>query len=410
MANTSSFSVISLRSLMFTWVFLCVPLFDMLNGFLIVRGYLPEVGLLSPSQLGRIIASFILFCIVYKHKLSWNWLYFFFLGAAVESISGFRFGDEFSVVFGFMTVYRLAYIWLLFTVLKFYARNDILILGRFLKYNVVLISSSIIFAHFTEWGNSTYGHGFGTKGFFASGNGLGIYIGSATLILMCMRYYRIYTDSSIWPVLLGLSSVLLIGSKTALLMAVLIILFGVWFSKYRMIYILLLTAFTVFLLPNIIIFARVVFDVIIKRYQNSDSLIAFLTSERLYFVQDAFSSLIAQGIDVLRLLIGGGSYMSFQQPDDELIKYDMLEMDIADMFFMYGALGLLFYLAFFIRGASLFKGTAFIMYVWLIIFSHSVLAGHVVLNGMNVTLLSYLLAVGYAIKVMRNNSEKKLCI
>lgn len=225
-----------------------------------------------------------------------------------------------------------------------------------------------------------------------------------------MRYYRIYTDSSIWPVLLGLSSVLLIGSKTALLMAVLIILFGVWFSKYRMIYILLLTAFTVFLLPNIIIFARVVFDVIIKRYQNSDSLIAFLTSERLYFVQDAFSSLIAQGIDVLRLLIGGGSYMSFQQPDDELIKYDMLEMDIADMFFMYGALGLLFYLAFFIRGASLFKGTAFIMYVWLIIFSHSVLAGHVVLNGMNVTLLSYLLAVGYAIKVMRNNSEKKLCI
>ena len=125
MTNTSSFFVISLRSLMFTWVFLCVPLFDMLNGFLIVRGHLPEVGLLSPSQLGRIIASCILFCIVYKNKLSWKWLYFFFLGAAVESISGFRFGDEFSVVFGYMTVYRLAYVWLLFTVLKFYAKNDI---------------------------------------------------------------------------------------------------------------------------------------------------------------------------------------------------------------------------------------------------------------------------------------------
>jgi hypothetical protein len=409
MTNTSSFFVISLRSLMFTWVFLCLPLFDMLNGFLIVRGYLSEVGFLSPSKLGRVIASLILFCIVYKNKLNWKWLYFFFIGVVVESFLGIRFGDEFSVVFGYMTVYRLAYVWLLFTVLKFYAKNDILILGRFLKYNVVLISFSIIVAHFTGWGNSTYGSGFGTKGFFASGNGLGIYIGSAILILMCMRHYRIYTDFSVWLGLLGLLSVLLIGSKTALLLAVLIILFGVWFSKYRMIYILLLTAFIVLFLPNIIIIARVAFDVIIKRYQNSDSLIAFLTSERLYFVQDAFSSLTVQGFDLLRFLIGGGSYVSFQRPD-ELVKYDMLEMDIADMFFMYGALGLLFYLVFFIRGATIFKGTVFIMYVWLIIFSHSVLAGHVVLNGMNVTLLSYLLAVGYAIKVMRNNSEKKLCI
>ena len=391
---------VRLRSLVLFWIFVCVPLFDMLNGYLIVRGYLPEVGIFSPSQIGRIIASFLLLISALRERLKIYWVYFLCVGVLFELVAWYQFGEIFWAAFGFVTVYRLAYIWLLFTVLQKYAKDNVGLLGNYLKYNVLLVSLSILVAQYTGLGNSTYGWGFGTKGFFASGNGLGIYLGVAILTLMTMRYYKIYAGVGWLTFIIGLSSILLIGSKTSFLLSIIIVFFWIWFSHFRLIFLFGFVVMALLLSPYIIEALGVMFDVIITRYQNSNSLVSFLTSERLDYVQSAFSTYGSQNVGFLRFLIGGGSYVSFQKPNNEVV-YDTLEMDIVDSFFMYGIIGFLFYFSLIVYGIILLRSKFFLLVIWLVIISHSILAGHVIFNGMNVTLLSYLLALGCSIKALR---------
>lgn len=397
MFKRSNFFKISVSSFVLAWIFLAVPLFDMVNGVLVVRGYIPEGGLFSPSKLGRLMAGILLLWVAYRYRLQPGWFFLFFAGIFFETIAGVRFGQEYGVIFGFITVYRLAYIWLLFTVLLYYAKQDVAILGKFLKYNVVFISLSIIFAHFTGLGNSTYGWGFGTKGFFASGNALGIYLGAATLTLLAMKHYRIYTDIGKYAYLIAFFGIVLIGSKAAFLLAILVVLFGVWFSNYRTIFILICTVFVVGFSSYILDFASVAFDVIISRYHNSSSIVEFLSSGRVDYVLNAANTLNAQTTDSLRILMGGGSFLSFQNPSGTVV-YDTLEMDWADIFFMYGLVGLFFYCAFFISGIFYLKDKFFLVLIWIILLLHSVVAGHVIWNGMSIMLLSYLMVLGRSIQ------------
>tara|TARA_R110001599_G_scaffold99341_1_gene254709 strand:- start:8395 stop:9552 length:1158 start_codon:yes stop_codon:yes gene_type:complete len=377
----------------------------MVNGVLVVRGYISEGGLFSPSKLGRLMTGVILLWVAYRYRLQPGWFCLFFVGVFFESIAGMRFGQVYGVVFGFITVYRLAYIWLLFTVLLYYANQDVGVLGKFLKYNVVFISLSIIFAHFTGLGNSTYGWGFGTKGFFASGNALGIYLGGSTLTLLAMKHYRIYTDIGKKTYLIAFLGIVLIGSKAAFLLAMLVLFFWVWFSVHRRIFILIFIVFAVGFSSYILDVASVAFDVIIRRYHNSNSIVEFLSSGRIDYVLNAAATLNEQKSELLRILLGGGSFLSFQNPA-EAVLYDTLEMDWADIFFMYGLVGLLFYCTFFISGIFFLKDKFFLLFVWIILLLHSVIAGHVIWNGMSIMLLSYLLALGRAVQSNHKKAER----
>ena len=132
------------RSFVLSFVFCCLPFFDMMTGFLVVRGIISEGSVASPSQIGRAVAGILLLYVAIKNRLGVLWLAIFFWIIFVEILAGIRSGQTFGAIFGLLTAYKLAYVWLSVTVLSFYAKRKIHDLGKFLKYNLVLISCSIL--------------------------------------------------------------------------------------------------------------------------------------------------------------------------------------------------------------------------------------------------------------------------
>jgi len=390
------------RSFILCFIFCGLPFFDMMTGFLVVKGTIAEGSLASPSQVGRAVAGILLLYAASKNRMGTSWLFIFLWMIIVELQAGLRFGQSFGVIFGFATVYKLTYFWLLFTVLAYYAKQNIHDLGKFLKYNLIFISCSIIFSAITGVGNPTYGWGFGTKGFFASGNGLGLYLGIGGLILLLLQHYRMYLNVSLTTYILIILGTLLIGSKTALLLSLLLLVGRLWLSSRRVLSFLFVGGLLIWFSPQILHISMLMFDVIVLRYQNSDSILEYLASSRIDYISNAFEIYYSKDIDLIRWFIGEGSYVSFQDPN-AVLQYDTLESDVFDIFFMYGLAGVVAYCLVFRYGAIILKQHIYFLLTWGLLFMHSLFAGHVIFNGMSITILAFLLAIGVSIRQGRKN-------
>lgn len=103
------------------------------------------------------------------------------------------------------------------------------------------------------------------------------------------------------------------------------------------------------------------------------------------------------GIDSTRWFIGAGSYVSFQDPT-AVFQYDTLESDVFDIFFMYGLAGVVAYCQMFAYGAIMLKKHIYFLLTWGLLFMHSLFAGHVIFNGMSITILAFFLAIGVSIR------------
>ncbi len=390
------------RSFILCFIFYCLPFFDMMTGFLVVKGTIAEGSLASPSQVGRAVAGILLLYAASKNRMGTSWLFILLWMIIVELQAGLGFGPSFGVIFGFATVYKLTYFWLLFTVLAYYAKQNIHDLGKFLKYNLIFISCSIIFSAITGVGNPTYGWGFGTKGFFASGNGLGLYLGIGGLILLLLQHYRMYLNVSLTTYILIILGTLLIGSKTALLLSFLLLVGRLWLSSRRVLSFLFVGGLLIWFSPQILHISMLMFDVIVLRYQNSDSILEYLASSRIDYISNAFEIYYSKDIDLIRWFIGAGSYVSFQDPN-AVLQYDTLESDVFDIFFMYGLAGVVAYCLVFAYGAIILKQHIYFLLTWGLLFMHSLFAGHVIFNGMSITILAFLLAIGVSIRQGRKN-------
>ena len=87
-----------------------------------------------------------------------------------------------------------------------------------------------------------------------------------------------------------------------------------------------------------------VFDVVVFRYEISDSPLAFMLSSRDNYVIDAFTEFYNSSLWVLKLIIGGGVFMSYRAGYFEDMSFKQLEMDFFDVFFMYGLIGIFCYI------------------------------------------------------------------
>lgn len=383
------------------FIFVCLPLFDMVNGFLVVRGYLPAGGLASPSQLGRLIATLILIIACYRSKISIVWVAVISGFLLIEILIGIITSNVIGTLFGFLTVYRIIYVYLMFIALRKYLKSDISLLGKYLKLNLNLICLSIIFGFVTGLGNSTYGWGFGTKGFFASGNGVGVYIGVATIFLFGMRRHKIYENTGNLTILIAVGALLLLGTKTALVFCLLILLLMTWASRFRIILTASVVCGILYYQAQILSALSLFFDIIILRYNKSASILQFLGSGRIDYVTDAFETIKSQNVGPLRWLFGGGSFLSFQNASKSK-GYDTLETDPFDILFMYGLYGLVVYLSTLLIAVRFDMRHPYILLGLVLLIAHSIIAGHVVFNGMSVTLLAAFLALGHVINSTRS--------
>jgi hypothetical protein len=202
----------------------------------------------------------------------------------VEVFSGLFHLNQYGFTYGVISAYKLGYLILLTMILIHYSKTTegMLQLGKLVKYNLIIIASMLYFSTVTGVGNSTYAFGFGTKSFFASGNGLGLYLGVGVLFLIGLRECKLVSIS--YKMLFYLIfSIVLIGTKTALVLCVISLIVMVLRSKYRMLIVTLFTLLLIFYLPRIIEQFSVMFVVILKRFDVAENIFMFLGSGRIQY-------------------------------------------------------------------------------------------------------------------------------
>ncbi|GAW96963.1 MULTISPECIES: O-antigen ligase family protein [Colwellia] len=391
-----------LSSIFFFSCFILLPFFDALNGYLVVNKIINTAGLFSPSQLGRLFFSMLLLYIIHKRKLGVLPLFIIFYLFFVEVVSGISHQSPYGVFYGLMYSYKIAYLILLVIVLSSYLKEpkDVWQLGQYLTYNLLIISFLLWFSTITGIGNSTYNAGFGTKSFFSSGNGLGLYLGIGCLFLLGLKHYGLF-DVSTKRLLLIAFSIALIGSKTALILCLVNLMIICLLSKHRNIIIALFFILLILLLPKIISLLSIVFDVILFRLERSDNIFIYLGSGRLEYVADAFSQYLNSAPSIIRHFIGAGAFTSFQNPSD-VVHFDTLETDLFDLFFMYGFLSVLYFSTLIIFVLYQLRVYKIFLLGMLLLSLHSVIAGHVLFNGMSsVCFVLFICISGYLSKTRK---------
>ncbi len=394
------------KKAVFFYLFIALPLFDMLTGYSIYNGYIEEGSLGSPSRLGRLLALCLLVFVILRHRLRFSWLLLLFPLLIVELSAGIFLQNWLGVAVGIVTLSKLFYLSTLCIVLSHYIKSDVDmdLFAKYLSANLILIASSIYISMIAGIGNSTYGWGFGTKGFFASGNGLGIYLGVSCLLLIALRKLTIFNGFGLASSFFVMVSIILIGTKTSLIFFLLISIYLLINSKYK--YLLLPVLLVLFIFSHEILreIANTLFDVILSRLENTSSVAEYLASSRALFVHDAISTFSMQDSSFFRLPFGSGSFLSFQDPS-HVVKFDTLETDMFDLLFMYGFLGLILYLGFILRTSFLLRKHFSLLCIFFVLFLHSALMGHVLWNGMSSTVMAILFAVATFITSRENSNN-----
>lgn len=255
-------------------------------------------------------------------------------------------------------------------------------------YAIIILVSNILGINF-----GVYGDDLGSKGVFTSANGLGIFIGVAGLFSL---YSYLTNRSKIEIIRLCLFLYVLANlmSKAAIILAVCVILLLFFYMKnrYKVAISLLALCFVTYYQSYIVEFISSTISVISYNYEHSDDFLSFILSGRVWYLEYAFEHYSLSYSLFYRLFLGMGYFVSFRNPYMPDFWKDsscFLECELFDMFFMYGLVGLLFYLFLFFYGlkkAFQMKGkyTNIFLISWIVLFFHSAFAGHVFFNGMSI--------------------------
>lgn len=383
---------LSWAKLLYAFVFLVLPLFDVINGYLVLNGLMSDASVASPSQLGRLIALTMILFLIRDRRLTYPFILLACYPLGIEFVATFWHQNLIGTLYGLVVASKLIYLVLLTTLLTAYIRSerDFILLAEYLRFGLLLVATLLFTSLIFGLGKSTYGAGFGTKGYFSSGNGLGIYLGTMTAFLICTRHRGLLHTGSP-TILYVIAATMAIGSKTALLLGLINCLLLIVSMRSRWILLFFIATGAYFFVGPIVDAARTVFDVIFRRFDNAQNFVFFLASGRLDYVLDAWHTLKDQDVGIWRLLFGMGAFVSYQSPLS-VKAFDTLETDLFDLLFMYGAVAVFIYLAAFLFSLFALRRSGVFILPLAMLFLHSILAGHVVFNGMSVHAMAVALA------------------
>lgn len=398
--------IYNLRKIILIYLFILLPLIDMVNGYLVINKIISEGGAASPSQIGRMLAIILIFYYFLLEKIAITKIFIFTIFfLSIEIISSFFHQSFLGFITGMTTAYKLVYFYSLIILMPLLLKNreQLLYFAKIIEINLYLISFSILIALITGLGNSTYGWGLGTKGFFASGNSIGIYLGSMSLVYLFLIKKKIISNIKKITFLFIPLSLLILSSKTALLISSIILLYWVSITRMKILIIpFLICAITIYydkIIPSI----GEVFEVIISRYNSSDDFLFFIVSGRNDYVFNAFDLFFSQEPSFIRYIFGMGSFVSYQNFSSSELIYHTLETDIFDVFFMYGFIGCIIYFSIFYYLFQKVYHEKILLLSFSLIFFHSLLAGHVIFNGMSVIAIATILAVSIFLNENKDN-------
>lgn len=376
-------------------IFYLNPFFDALTGYFVGNGLMSENALFSPSQLFRLFLTVFLLLFLIKEKRIQLFVYPLFYLIILELFAFLFHMYPKGLMSGLVSSYKLSFCILLYLLIKSYIDKGIITTIKIVRY---FINSASIYAFIILVSDlvgisfDVYGEGLGSKGVFASANGLGIFIGVASLF--SLYTYLNKRDGFEFVRLLLFSYVLInLMSKAAIIMLIslLILAYHYLSGKYKCAIICIATCISIFYLEIFIDVATASVSVIQYRYENADNLVHFLLSGRTEYLSTAFSEFTLSGILFFRLLTGLGYFISFRNPYENnfwLENSSFLECELFDIFFMYGIIGVLFYFVviFYIisRGLKLKGYNRIFLFAWVVLSIHSAFAGHVLFNGMSI--------------------------
>lgn len=381
---------ISFNKLILILLFIVSPFFDSLTGFLVLSKVFSEAFLGSPSQLIRAVIFFLIMLTLKDRTLILLLLALLIFGI-LETVYAFYHESFVGYAKGVLYDYKILYIYVLILFLKKYLNSSSTIdsispreaLHKYILYTVFVYAILLLIPRVLGVGFSTYDEGtFGSKGFFPSQNGLGVFLGvviNLSIYAFWQSSYRalLYRGG----IILGIISLVLLGTKTAIIFT-LFSFFHVYLktrSSIKYIVLMIIGAFIILKMATIWSASQIIFDVVVWRYQHADSIGDFIFSGRNKYVLDAFNTYNIDSFP-LRVIIGFGSFVSFQDPTMIIESYDTLETDLFDIFFSYGLVGVVGYFYIIFKGiyrSVLVKNYSYFV-IWMLLCLHSVFAGHVI--------------------------------
>ena len=397
-------------------VFFVSPFVDAITGYLLGVGLFSTNSPFSPSQIFRFGITILLLIQLTSKQLSIA-LGMLISLIIVEIMAFINHNYIPGLLSGTITAVKLSFILLLYFVLKNYITNGIL--RTYISLINYLIKGAAIYAIITVISDmlgisfGSYGEGLGSKGLFASANGLGIFLGVASLYSLFM--FKNYGDKIYIYLILLFSFVLIhIMSKAALLSVCLT--FVLWFyyidTKYKCLFLFGILLLISYFYQPIVEFIETAGEIVIYRWNNSGDIWSFLLSGRTMYLDYALGSFNISGLLIYRLLIGAGYFMSFRNPDlpnfwEESSSF--LEAELIDTFFMYGLIGLTILIIIGIKSyASLNRNknkyNMILKAILLMLLFHSAFAGHVLFNGMSVIALVSILVISFNNKYKNESS------
>lgn len=369
-------------------LFYLMPFADAATGFMVLSGRFPEAAAGSISQFLRaalIIPALLVLKGRWTYAAALPMLYVLALESFMLVLHGQPSWFLVSVIYDFKVVYLVvAYLALRELVNRQHQTLDI---TRYFVRGATLYGAILLLSTLAGWHTPTYGEGTaGTKGLFASGNALGFYLGCAALVALDNAPGATRRQSSIEAAFL-IFCCLLVGTKASLIFTALFAALVLYRASWSWKAVLITVACAGFVLYSAEIVAAfgLLFDVILFRYERSESLFAFMASSRDAYVREAFAVFNPTGWGVWRLLFGAGSFVSFRDVDAEGLQYDTLESDFFDIGFAYGAIGLALYLAVIAYGIvlALRARRGALLLAWSATAFYSAAAGHMAFNAMS---------------------------
>jgi len=406
------------RTLIVYLLFLSLP-FDMLNGILLNKGIILPV---SVAQVYKFIIIILFFCSFFFNPNSLvvtSTLFLLLILPTVYQYTKLNNSVELNLFSDIVKIFRYLMLVLSFfffvPLLKKNNQNANKVLFRIVFLSYIILAGNV-FIKYIGFGYPMYEFGdIGSKGYFYAGNEI-----SALLVILssiiAMNLWRekkkgLYVLFFLLTALVGLG----ISSKTGLfgiIITFLLIPLKPVSFKTRLGNIFITSIIILITIPFILYFAweyiktTEMFVRLVYFYDKHD-LLTFLFSSRNVYLSDAFN-VYMQEYNQIEKLIGVG-----QTKYEYLNDGKIVEIDILDIFFAYGLIGLLLFLGligFLLAQAKRFARNrkypyaSFVFLMLLILLAISSSAGHVFSSGMSAVFIGFLFSLMY-IKIQDEASK-----
>lgn len=278
-----------------------------------------------------------------------------------------------------------------------------------LKIFSIIIPLTIILPTLFGLSQNSYVLGGGFKGFYVSNNEINIVL-VGTFILSLYELYKFFSIKNFLILLLNIISLILIGSKTSLIIVPFsIFIYFIFYFKNNKINIIHLFFIVILIIIFISLFSNLFFEIFqrLKYYyltiaSGDGNIINFLMSERNLRILPILNENIINSPNGLENLIFGIG--RFQQVDPNVL-YTLIEIDIFDTLVWYGLLTCLFvvlcYNYILLYSVKKFIDNKIYIAVFIIYMLFSLFVGHVWFSPLSTTYLTLICA-----KLINNNIHK----